>query len=83
MSFNTKLIHIQIIFMHTFLCFDLWTPTASAHVASASLRTYCHRTRSQNRKQMPTFSSHYTYKYIHANYKQSIFKQISKLTQNT
>ena len=33
MSFNTKLIHIQIIFMHTFLCFDLWTPTASAHVA--------------------------------------------------
>ena len=26
MSFNTKLIHIQIIFMHTFLCFDLWTP---------------------------------------------------------
>jgi hypothetical protein len=34
MSFNTKLIHIQIIFMHTFLCFDLWTPTASAHVAN-------------------------------------------------
>jgi hypothetical protein len=31
MSCNTKLIHIQIIFMHTFLCFDLWTPTASAH----------------------------------------------------
>ena len=48
MSFNTKLILIQIIFMHTFLCFDLWTPTASVHVASASLRTHCHRTRSQN-----------------------------------
>jgi hypothetical protein len=45
-----KLIHIQIIFMHTFLCFDVWTPTASAHVASASLHTYCHRTSSQNRK---------------------------------
>jgi hypothetical protein len=25
MSCNAKLIHIQIIFMHTFLCFDLWT----------------------------------------------------------
>jgi hypothetical protein len=63
--------------MHTSLCFDLWTPT------SASLRTHCHRTRGQNRKKMPTFSSHYTYKYIHANYNQSIFKQRSKLTQNT
>jgi len=28
-------------------------------------------------------STHYTYKYIHVNYKQSIIKQISKLTQNT
>jgi hypothetical protein len=28
------------------------------------------------------YSTHYTYKYIHANYKQSIIKQISKLTQN-
>ena len=27
MSCNTKLIHIQIIFMHTFLSFDFWTPT--------------------------------------------------------
>ena len=27
MSCNTKLIHIQIIFMHTLLCFDFWTPT--------------------------------------------------------
>ena len=35
MSCNAKLIHIQIIFIHTFLCFDFWTPTASAHVASA------------------------------------------------
>ena len=60
--------------MHTSLCFDLWTPT------SASLRTHCHRTRGQNRKKMPTFSSHYTYKYIHANYNQSIFKQRGKLT---
>ena len=25
MSCNAKLIHIQIIFMHTFLCFDFWT----------------------------------------------------------
>jgi len=35
---------------------------------------------------MPTFIAHtlyYTYKYIHANYKQSIIKQISKSTQNT
>ena len=45
-SCNTKLIHTQIIFMHTFLCFDFWTPTASAHVASASLCTYCHQWRS-------------------------------------
>ena len=30
MSCNTKLMHIQMIFMHTFLCFDFWTPTASA-----------------------------------------------------
>ena len=29
------------------------------------------------------YSTHYTYKYIHANFKQSIIKQISKLTQNT
>ena len=27
MSCNAKLIHIQIIFMHTFLCFDFWIPT--------------------------------------------------------
>jgi hypothetical protein len=40
--------------MHTSLCFDLWTPT------SASLCTHCLRTRGQNRKKMPTFSSHYT-----------------------
>jgi hypothetical protein len=56
----------------------------SAHVASASLCTYCHRTRSQNRKQKidaDIYSPHYKYKYIHANYKQSIIKQISKLTQ--
>ena len=33
MSCNTKLIHIQVIVMHTFLCFDFWTPTASAHIA--------------------------------------------------
>jgi hypothetical protein len=29
------------------------------------------------------YSTYYTYKYIHANYKQSIIKQISKSTQNT
>jgi hypothetical protein len=44
MSCNTKLIHIQIIFMHAFLCFDLWTPTAQgriqggAHPARAPLK---------------------------------------------
>jgi uncharacterized protein with ATP-grasp and redox domains len=32
---------------------------------------------------MQIISSLYLSKYIHANYKQSIFKQISKLTQNT
>ena len=75
---NTKLIHIQIIFMHTFLCFDFWTPTASA-----SLCTYCHRTRAKHKIDADIYSTHYTYKYIHANFKQSIIKQISKLTQNT
>ena len=43
-------------------------------VASASLRTYCHRTRSQN-----IYSTHYTYKYIHANYKQSILIKLTLL----
>jgi hypothetical protein len=38
--------YTQIIFMHTYLCFDFWNPTASAHVASASLCTYCHQWRS-------------------------------------
>jgi hypothetical protein len=32
MSCNAKLIHIQIIFMHTFLCFDFWTPTAAVRM---------------------------------------------------
>jgi hypothetical protein len=39
MSCNTKLIHIQIIFMHTFLCFDLGTPTsASAKIQSTKYK---------------------------------------------
>jgi hypothetical protein len=43
--------------LHTFLCFDFWTPTASVHVANASLCTYCHRTRSQNRKSPGQFGT--------------------------
>ena len=77
MSFNTKPIHIQ-----TNLCIHLCVltsgppqvPLCAPTVTGPEVKT---------EKKMPTFSSHYTYKYIHANYNQSIFKQRRKLTQNT
>jgi hypothetical protein len=82
MSCNTKLIHIQIIFMHTFLCFDFRTPTASVHVPLCARLTVISQ-KSKQKIDADIYSTHYTYKYIHANYKQSIIKQISKSTQNT
>ena len=81
MSFNTKPIHIQ-----TNLCIHLCVLTSGPPQVPLCAPTVTGpevKTEKKNKKKMPTFSSHYTYKYIHANYNQSIFKQRSKLTQNT
>ena len=58
MPFNTKLIHIQIIFMHTFLCFNLWTPTASAQVPLCAPTVIEQEVKTENRCRHLTATTH-------------------------
>ena len=76
MSCNTKVIHIQIILMHTFLYYDFWTPLQPVRMWQVPLcaPTVIGPEVKTEYIYADIYSSHYTYKHIHANHKQSIIK---------
>jgi hypothetical protein len=68
-------------YIYVFWLLDSYSQCACGKCLSVHLLSYDQK--SKQKIDADFYSTHYTYKYIHANYKQSIIKQISKSTQNT